>query len=62
MKQRASYLSSLLAYFVPIQRLAMLAVLVAMLMTGRLPLHATAWQFGVFWLPWICLLYTSRCV
>ena len=54
-KQRASYLSSLLAYFVPIQRLAMLAVLVAMLMTGRLPLHATAWQFGVFWLPWMVL-------
>jgi cellulose synthase (UDP-forming) len=54
-KQRASYLSSLLAYFVPIQRLAMLAVLVAMLVTGRLPLHATAWQFGVFWLPWMVL-------
>ncbi len=55
LKQRASYLSSLLAYFVPIQRLAMLAVLVAMLVTGRLPLHATAWQFGVFWLPWMVL-------
>ncbi len=54
-KQRGSYLSSLLAYFVPIQRLAMLAVLVAMLVTGRLPLHATLWQFGVFWLPWMAL-------
>ncbi len=54
-KQRASYLSSLLAYFVPMQRLAMLAVLVAMLVTGRLPLHATLWQFGVFWLPWMVL-------
>ena len=55
LKQRASYLSSLLAYFVPLQRLAMLAVLVAMLVSGRLPLHATLWQFGVFWLPWIAL-------
>ncbi len=55
LKQRASYLSSLLAYFVPLQRLAMLAVLVAMLVSGRLPLHASLWQFGVFWLPWIAL-------
>ena len=55
LKQRASYLSSLLAYFVPLQRLTMLAVLAAMLVTGRLPLHATLWQFGVFWLPWMVL-------
>jgi len=61
-KQRASYLSSLLAYFVPIQRLAMLAVLVAMLVTGRLPLHATAWQFGVFWLPWMVLNLVASAV
>ncbi len=54
-KQRASYLSSLLAYFVPLQRLGMLAVLVAMLVSGRLPLHATLWQFCVFWLPWMVL-------
>ena len=54
-KQRVSYLSSLLAYFVPLQRLAMLAVLVAMLVSGRLPLHATLWQFCVFWLPWMIL-------
>ena len=55
LKQRASYLSSLLAYFVPLQRLGMLAVLVAMLVSGRLPLHATLWQFCVFWLPWMVL-------
>ncbi len=54
-KQRASYLSSLLAYFVPLQRLSMVAVLVAMLVSGRLPLHATLWQFCVFWLPWMAL-------
>ena len=33
----------------------MLAVLVAMLVSGRLPLHATLWQFCVFWLPWMAL-------
>lgn len=54
-KQRASYLSSLLAYFVPLQRLSMVAVLVAMLVSGQLPLHATLWQFCVFWLPWMAL-------
>ncbi len=55
LKQRASYLASLLAYFVPLQRLAMLAVLVVMLVTARVPLHATLWQFGVFWVPWMAL-------
>ncbi|HEV3280358.1 MAG TPA: glycosyltransferase [Acidimicrobiales bacterium] len=55
LKQRLSYISSLLAYFVPIQRLAMLAVLVAMLVTGRLPLHATLWQLALFWVPWMAL-------
>jgi hypothetical protein len=33
----------------------MLAVLVVMLVSGRLPLHATLWQFCVFWLPWMAL-------
>jgi cellulose synthase (UDP-forming) len=55
LKQRVSYLSSLLAYFVPLQRLAMLAVLVTMLVSGQVPLHATLWQFCVFWLPWMAL-------
>jgi cellulose synthase (UDP-forming) len=55
LKQRASYLSSLLAYFVPLQRLSMVAVLVAMLVSGRLPLHATLWQFCLFWMPWMAL-------
>jgi cellulose synthase (UDP-forming) len=54
-KQRASYLSSLLAYFVPLQRLAMVAVLGTMLVSGRLPLHATLAQFCIFWLPWMVL-------
>lgn len=55
MKQRSSYLASLAAYFVPMQRLGMLFVLVVMLLTGLLPVHAPLWQFAVFWLPWILL-------
>jgi cellulose synthase (UDP-forming) len=55
LKQRVSYLSSLLAYFVPIQRLAMVAVLTTMLVGGVLPVHAPAWQFAIFWLPWMAL-------
>ncbi len=53
--QRVSYLSSLLAYFVPLQRLGLLAVLTVMLVSGRLPMHATLGGFLVFWLPWIAL-------
>jgi cellulose synthase (UDP-forming) len=55
LKQRISYLSSLQAYVVPLQRLGMLAVLVAMLLSGRLPLHAPIWEFAVFWGPWMAL-------
>ncbi len=54
-KQRVSYLSSLQAYFIPLQRLVMLAVLMAMLVTGLVPMHATLWEFGVFWAPWMAL-------
>jgi cellulose synthase (UDP-forming) len=54
-KQRASYLSSLLAYFVPIQRLAMLGVLVAMLAWGQLPVHAPLWELAALWAPWMVL-------
>ena len=51
--QRFSYLSSLLAYFVPLQRLGLLTVLTVMLVSGQLPMHATLSGFLVFWLPWI---------
>jgi len=54
-RQRASYVASLLSYFVPLQRLAMVAVLVTMLVTGLLPVHAPAWQFVALWLPWMGL-------
>jgi cellulose synthase (UDP-forming) len=53
--QRISYLSSLVAYLVPLQRLGLLAVLSLMLVTGQLPLHASLEGFLVFWLPWIAL-------
>jgi cellulose synthase (UDP-forming) len=54
-KQRISYLASLQAYLIPLQRLGMLAVLVVMLITGLVPLHAPLWEFGVFWAPWMAL-------
>ena len=55
LKQRVSYLASLSAYFVPLQRVVMVAVLVVMLVSGALPVHAPAWQFAAFWLPWMAL-------
>jgi len=51
--QRVSYLSSLLAYAVPLQRLGLLTVLAVMLVSGQLPMHATLSGFLIFWLPWI---------
>ena len=39
--QRVSYMSSLLAYCVPLQRLGLLVVLTVMLLSGQLPMHAT---------------------
>jgi cellulose synthase (UDP-forming) len=51
--QRVSYLSSLLAYFVPLQRLGLLIVLTVMLVSGQLPMHATVAGFLIFWLPWM---------
>ena len=53
--QRVSYLSSLLAYFVPLQRLGLLTVLTVMLFSGQLPFHATLAGFLIFWVPWIAV-------
>jgi cellulose synthase (UDP-forming) len=58
-KQRVSYLASLSAYFVPLQRLVMVGILIAMLVSGALPVHAPTWQFAVFWLPWMVLELTA---
>jgi cellulose synthase/poly-beta-1,6-N-acetylglucosamine synthase-like glycosyltransferase len=55
LSQRVSYLSSLMAYFAPLQRLGLLAVLAVMLVSGQLPMHATLDGFLTFWLPWIAL-------
>ncbi|MGA2837849.1 MAG: glycosyltransferase family 2 protein [Acidimicrobiales bacterium] len=55
LKQRVSYLASLLAYFVPLQRVLMVLVLATMLVGGLLPVHAPAREFVAFWLPWMAL-------
>ena len=58
-RQRASYSASLLAYFVPLQRVLMIGVLTTMLIGGVLPVRAPAWQFAAFWVPWMALELTA---
>ena len=53
--QRLSYLGSLSHYFGGPQRLAMLGVLCATLLTGLLPLYGEPILFGVLWAPWVVL-------
>ncbi len=53
--QRLSYLGSLSHYFGGPQRLAMLAVLCATLLTGALPLRGAPILFAVLWAPWVIL-------
>jgi cellulose synthase (UDP-forming) len=53
--QRLSYLGSLSHYFGGPQRLAMLGVLCATLLTGVLPLFGEPVVFGVLWAPWVVL-------
>lgn len=55
MPQRLSYLGSLSHYFGGPQRLAMLAVLCATLLTGLLPLYGEPILFAVLWAPWVVL-------
>jgi cellulose synthase/poly-beta-1,6-N-acetylglucosamine synthase-like glycosyltransferase len=55
LRQRASYLGSLLAYFAPLQKITLMAVLIAMLVGGALPARATAAGFVEFWVPWMAL-------
>jgi cellulose synthase (UDP-forming) len=57
--QRMSYLTSLLSYFVPLQRVGLLLVLTIMLVTGQLPMHASVAGFFIFWLPWVVLEMTA---
>ena len=53
--QRLSYLGSLSHYFGGPQRLVMLAVLCATLLTGLLPLYGEPVMFAVLWAPWVVL-------
>ena len=57
MRQRASYLSSLLNYFSSVQRLTLAVVLIVTLATGHLPMHASALALAVLWLPWSLLAF-----
>jgi len=58
-RQRISYFLSLLSYFSGLQRLAMLSVLAATLLTGKLPLTASATGLLLAWLPWTALSLTA---
>jgi cellulose synthase (UDP-forming) len=60
-RQRISYLGSLFHYFGGPQRLALLAVLCATLLTGLLPLRGPIFMFALLWAPWLVLsLLTTR--
>jgi cellulose synthase (UDP-forming) len=53
--QRLSYFASLFNYFSGLQRFTLLAVLIATLVSGALPMHASIGVLLAVWLPW-CLL------
>lgn len=57
--QRLSYLASLSNYFSGLQRLALLAVLVNTLVTGRLPMSASPATLVILWAPWAVLSFVS---
>ena len=57
--QRLSYLGSLFHYFGGPQRLALLVVLCATLLSGILPLHGEPILFAVLWAPWVALSLLS---
>ncbi|MEZ5238723.1 MAG: glycosyltransferase family 2 protein [Microthrixaceae bacterium] len=54
-RQRLSYLGSLSHYFGGPQRLVMLVVLCATLLSGLLPLYGEPILFAVLWAPWVAL-------
>ena len=58
-KQRVSYFASLYNYFSGLQRLTLLLVLAWTLLTGELPMHASAATLLALWLPWSLLALTS---
>lgn len=58
-QQRLSYFASLSHYFGGPQRLALLGVLCATLLTGQLPLRGAPILFAVLWAPWVVLSLLS---
>lgn len=54
-RQRLSYLASLVSYGAPTARLVMIAVLVLTLVTGQMPLAASLEVLGGVWLPWVLM-------
>jgi len=59
LRQRLNYLASLLHYFSALQRLTLLGVLVTVLVTGLLPMHASVLTLAVLWAPWTILAFTT---
>lgn len=59
LRQRVSYLASLLAYGVGPQKLVMFVVLVVTLVSGRLPLTATPATLLGIWAPYTALAYLT---
>ncbi len=57
--QRVSYFASLFHYFGGPQRLALLTVLCATLVSGALPLRGEPILFAVLWAPWVALSLLS---
>jgi cellulose synthase (UDP-forming) len=57
MRQRMSYLASLLNYFSGLQRALLLGVLIYTLLSGRLPMSASLATLAVLWLPWALLSF-----
>ena len=58
-KQRISYFASLFNYFAALQRVALIAVLTTMLVSGWLPMHASPAVLIALWLPWSVLAFTA---
>lgn len=53
--QRVSYFASLFHYFGGPQRLMLLSVLCATLVSGAMPMRGPAIMFAVLWAPWVVL-------
>jgi cellulose synthase (UDP-forming) len=59
LRQRLSYLGSLLHYFSGVQRVTLLAVLTTTLVSGQLPMHANMLVLAALWMPWAVLAFVA---